>query len=347
MTGGWTSQPRVDPTKYESIQNPETKRWWIRPRNELTGLSDQEQGSIKQYDAGTASTKASIQSAYDEFAKWAQNNAAQGGAQLQGLSSLVGSGYNNADPTGAVLGTAAKQQQVGNVAPVIADLNRQPTLAKEAGLTNVTSWLAARGKERTDTISGYRQAAQEAATTARGQDLQHLDRVASTDASVTRANITADTRTADRASQTAKADADRASRERVEAAKLRERAAEADRKGREAESKRLAKAAAAREKAAKALAPKASDLRQWTRRATTLWAGVPTGQKDADGAPLRTWYTPAEIVKELVAMGASRTRAALIVDQISGANAATGRPASTGSTTYYAGVTRGGSPAGY
>lgn len=305
LIGNWAKAPRLNPDQFEFLQNPDTKRWWARPRDELTGLGTQARADIRGFDRQTTAQQARIDAAYGQFVAESGQNAQAGTAGLQGLTALTGSGYSG-DPTGAVLSEAARKQAGAGVAPMIADLARMPGIAREAGITASTSYAADRGNTRAETISGYRTAASEAASAEadraaelRGQELESLGRAAGLKNDLDIANIRADSDAADRASRERMNDADNATS--VANAEARIRAAEvkdAKKKGRKP--------------------PTANDIRQWAKRARTMWNGENTGRKDDEGNPLFANYAPQEIIHELMAAGATRKRAVAIVRNITG-----------------------------
>ena len=292
LIGNWAKAPRLDPTKFETLKSSETNRWWARPINELTGLDPQSVASVRAFDTQTAGQGSRIDQAYANFVTQSGQTAQQGSAALTGLAGLMGSGYSG-DPTGAVLSEAAKKEAGAGLAPEIANLMRLPALAGSQGITARQSYDAQRATDRTGLISGIKQSAADAASaeadrnvTLRGQELDALGRAAGlqSDQTIAAADRQArvDMNTQDNATSASNA-------------ALRVTAAE--------------KAAA---KKAGRKPPTTSDIRQWAKRARAMWDGVPAQQVDPKtGEVVKgvTKYSPEEILRELIAAGATKQRA--------------------------------------
>lgn len=307
LIGNWGKQPRLDPTRFETLKSPETKRWWARPINELTGLDPQTRADVRGFDRETTAQGARIDQSFADFVAQSGQVAQQGNAALSGLAGLVGSGYAG-DPMGAVLSEAARKETGAGLAPVMADLSRLPVLARDAGLTASSSFAADRAKTRTETISGYRAAQSEAeqgerdrAAELRGQELEHLGRLAGIEGDLTQAGIRADTATADRTSREGMNDADNAtSRANAEARIRAQEAKDAKKAGRKP--------------------PTATTIRQWAKRAREMWDGIPRTITGPDGKKTTEYvqYSAVEIVRELQAQGATKARAVRIARLITG-----------------------------
>lgn len=305
LIGNWAKEPRLNPDQYEFLQNPDTKRWWARPRNELTGLTPGQRADVQGFDRQTTAQQARIDQAYADFVAQSGQNAAAGQQALTGLTALTGSGYSG-DPTGAVLSEAARKQAGAGVAPIIADLSRMPGIARESGITASTGFAAERGQQRTELLQGIRETEAELETAnadraaeLRGQELESLGRAAGLKNDLDIAQLRADSDAADRASRERMNDADNATSQANTEARIR--AAEkkdAKKKGRKP--------------------PTANDIRQWAKRARIMWNGEPTGRKDDEGNALFANYEPEEIIRELMAAGATRKRAVSIVRNITG-----------------------------
>ena len=305
LIGNWARAPRLDPTRFETLKSEETGRWWARPINELTGLTPGQKADVRGFDRQTSAQQARIDAAYADFVAQSGQNAAAGQQALTGLTALTGSGYSG-DPTGAVLSEAARKQAGAGVAPMIADLARVPGVAREAGITASTSFAAERGQQRDEKLSGIRQTQAEIdqanadrRAELRGQELESLGRAAGLQNDLDIASIRADSDAADRASREAmNADDNATSRANAEARIRAAEKADAKKKGRKP--------------------PTSNDIRQWAKRARAMWDGVNTGRKDDQGNPLFANYEPDEIIRELMAAGATRKRAVSIVRNITG-----------------------------
>lgn len=305
LIGNWAKAPRLDPTAFETTKNAETGRWWARPRTELTGLTPGQVADVRGYDRETTAQRSRIDQAYADFVAQSGQNAAAGQASLTGLTGIMGTGYSG-DPTGAVLSEAARKQAGAGVAPMIADLSRLPGIAAETGIGVSTSYAAERGKGRTEMLQGIRQTEAELQTAnadraaeLRGQELENLGKMAGLQNDLDIAGIRSDTAAADRGARVSMNDADNATSRSNTLAKIRaDEVKAAKKKGRKP--------------------PTTADIRQWAQRAREMWDGVDTGRQDDEGNPLFANYDPSEIIRELIAQGATRKRAVAIVRNITG-----------------------------
>lgn len=307
LIGSWAKAPRLDPTAWETMQNPENDRWFARPRTELTGMSPDQVATVRAYDRDTAAQGSRIDQSFAQWVQEAGQNAQQGSAALTGLAGVIGTGYTG-DPTGAVLSEAARASTGAGVAPIVANLQRLPALARDAGLTARQAWDSDRGAGRRDLIQGINQGRAEAAEAEadraaelRGQELEHLGKLAGLQTDLDVAGIRADTAAADREARVSMNDADNAtSRANAEARLRAQEAKDAKAKGRKP--------------------PTANDIRQWAKRARAMWDGVPRTVTGDDGKSRTEYiqYDSGEILRELIAMGATRARAVKIVRQITG-----------------------------
>ena len=316
VVGPYTSEPRLNPDKYEWAKNPENGKWFARPINELTGLNPQQRADIKASDAQTTAQSQRIQQAYNDAATATAADAASTQSALQGLAAARGSGYAAADPTGQVLGQAARDSSAASFAPTIASLGRQAGVMRDSGLTNLQTFLAAAQKQRTDTIAGYRNAQQEAATAARDSNLKYLSDLAGNKTDLAKAKLSSDTSLATAQLRADTAEKDRAAKLRVEAAKIEAQVKIAKERGQTQRAENLQKRADAKRKLARRASN--SDLRQWTERARSMWEGIPRTVAGADGKNTTQYlqYSAKEIVNELIAMGATPQRAKLIASNV-------------------------------
>ena len=326
--GSWGKQPRLNPDEWEWQQNPENQRWFARRRTELTGLPTQARADIKGYDAQTAAQQGRIQGAYDQFVAESRANAAAGQSALTALSGAAGAGYSAADPTAAVLGQAARQQAVGVAAPTVAAFGRAPDLARSAGVSALEQFgtSAARAAPRRsadyrEQMSEAAEAQREAAATMRGQNLTLLGLLGGQQTQLALGQMQATTtrRGQDVTAQTAQQG--NLLDYSVGVQKLANQAQIAREKNQTSRAnsldKLLAKRMAAEDKARGGKASNA-DLRQWTKRARAMWEGIPTGEKDPQNKPILAQYDRAEIIRELMAMGASRRRALQLFQSVAG-----------------------------
>ena len=307
LIGNWAKQPRLDPTRFETIKSSETGRWWARPLTELTGMAPQQVAAVRDFDTQTAGQGSRIDQAYANFVGQAGQNAQQGSAALTGLAGLMGSGYSG-DPTGAVLSEAARKEAGAGLAPEIANLMRLPALAGSEGITARQSYDAGRANDRRDLISGINQAAAASSekqldrnVELRGQELNALGKAAGLQSSQDIAQLRADTAAADRQARVDMNNADNATSTANNEARIR----------------------AAEVKAAKKAGrkpPSSSDIRAWAKRARDMWDGVPRTVTGADGKSSTQYvqYDEGEIYRELIAMGASKQRAMRILRNVTG-----------------------------
>lgn len=286
LMGSWAKEPRLDPTRYEWTKN-ENGRWFARPRTELTGLNDQQTADIHAYDRQSADQAARISAAYQALGTQADATAAATQRSLTDLTAARGAGYAAADPTGAVLGQAARDSAAASTAPIIAGVGRTPTLARDAGQTSLDSWMAQRLADRTSTIAGYRNAMQSAATAAREQNLKYLSDVAGNKTDLAKAQISADTATQDRSA-----------RLHIEAAKLEQQAQIARDRNQTQRAIALDKAAAAKRKDARAAGQQRKDIVRRDAKALGLVQHLAGGIANPDGS--RTVYSYEEIVQNLL-----------------------------------------------
>lgn len=347
VIGGWSKEPRLNPDQYEWTQN-ESGRWFARPRTELTGLSSQQKADIGSFDAQTEAQKARITEAYNNYATQAGADRDAAAKSFEGLARLAGASYSApvtgqaSTPYGAV-GTnplSPAQQDQSTIAGTTASagsaaqggiagfaLSQLPTIARDAGLTALEKYTTDRQGQRKDLLSGYREAAaqaesdardedykrQELAATLRGQNLGLISDKLGSDTSIATASIRADTATADRAAKL-----------RTDAAKLRQQASIARERNLVSRANTLDRLATQKELAAKKAAKSKkgitqSDQRAWTKRARDMWDGIPRKVTGADGKQTTEYlqYDVPEIVRELMAMGASRAQALKVARLVS------------------------------
>lgn len=321
LIGNWSKPPRLDPTAFETIKSSETGRWWARPRTELTGLTPGQRADVKAFDQTTTSQGSRIDQAFADYVQQSGQNAQQGSAALTGLAGIMGSGYSG-DPTGAVLSEAARKEAGAGLAPTIANLNRLPQLAASEGLTAKQAWTTDRLKQRTDLLQGIRETevklegdAADRAVEIRGQELNALGEAAGLRNKIDLAKIDSADRAADRAADIGMNTQD--NQTALTTAQLRITAAE----------KKAAKKAGRKP-------PTVSDIRQWAKRARAMWDGVPRTITGEDGKSRTEYlqYDPDEIMRDLIAAGATRPRAVRIVRQITG-QVNFGKPGSARSRT--------------
>ena len=332
VLGGYTREPRLDPNRYEWTQNPENNRWFARPRTELTGLDPQMRADVASFDQQGNDQSARIQSSFDQFVREAEANRAATTAGLTGLAGAVGAGYMQSDPTAAALQGTTRATAQASALPVAARLSDAPLVARSEGVSRLQDFLGQRREQRAGLISDYRgqqaeAAAAQAETAAelRNQNLTHLGKVLAGKVDVTVANTRAETATQDRAAKL-----------RIAAEQLRSRADIARQNNQTSRANTLDKLAADREKAAKkadkAKGPSQETRRMWGERAAEMWEGVPRTEteryteKDASGATVEktrqvtkyVQYNPNEIVRYLMAQGATRAQALKIMRQVTG-----------------------------
>lgn len=204
LIGSWRREPRLNPDQYEWTINPETGRWWARPRTELTGLSPQQRADIAQFDRTTEAQRQRIIDAYDRYAQQAAADRDAGAAALGKLANLSAAGFTDTvsgqayGPYGPVHGASlsqaeqalpgvlaqgAREGQAARSAQTIAALNQLPTVARSEGLTAAERFLADRLGQRQEAIGEYRgqqaKAAEAAAEQAfRNRQLQATLRIA-------------------------------------------------------------------------------------------------------------------------------------------------------------------------
>lgn len=350
VIGPWRREPRLDPSRYETTTN-EAGRFFARPRTEFTGLDPQAVADIRGFDATTEAQRQRIREAYDAYAAAAASDASAGAQNLGTLAKLSAAGFTApisgeaSGPYGAVaarplshaetalpgvLSQGAREESAARSAQTIAALNQLPTIARSEGLSASERMAAERGGQRSELLSGYRQQAAESAAaeqeaqferqklsaTLRGQNLSHLGRVLSGETQVATTKLREQGKTKDRAA-----------RLRIEAARLRQQAAIARERNLVSRANTLDRLAVQREAAAKKEAKKqklsSSDLRALTKRAREMWEGIPRTVTDEQGKRRTEYlqYDFSEIVQELMAMGAPRSRALSIAGKITGKRA--------------------------
>lgn len=355
--GNWKYEPRLNPDQYEWTQN-EFGRFFARPRNELTGLPSYARADVKGFDAQTGAQQQRITDAYNAYATQAAQDAAAGAANLGSLASLSGQGftdtisgsasgpYGQVAPTSlsqaeralpGVLSQSARQGSAAQSAQTIAGLNQLPTLARAQGLTAGEQYTTQRQGQRSDLIQGYRKQQSDAEAAAaetdfKNQQLQATLAIAQGEQANTRRGQTLSAQTADK---------DRSAALYKEAARLRQEAQLARENNKLQRWKTLMSQADAKQKAGDKAKVSNSDLRQMTKRAREMWDGVPRtvteDYTDANGNAKtrnRTEYVQynfTEIVRELMAMGAPRSRATAIARQVTG-NATGTLPSSAAGT---------------
>ena len=341
IIGGYTREPRLDPNRYEWTQNPENNRWFARPRTELTGLDPQMRADVASFDQQGNDQSARIQSSFDQFVREAEANRAATTAGLTGLAGAVGAGYMASDPTAAALQGTTRATAQAAALPAAARLSDAPLVARSEGVSRLQDFLGQRREQRAGLISDYRgqqaeAAAAQAETAAelRNQNLTHLGKVLTGKVNLETANIRADTATQDRL---ARLQANRETLQgRLEVARQNNQTSRANAilKSITATEKAIAK-----EKKDKKKAASPESIRMWATRAREMLEGVDSGQKDANGNPLFDVYEPGEVVRDLMAQGAPRSRALQIVRQLTN-QPGYGRPLSGAGRTAAAGIFR-------
>jgi hypothetical protein len=345
LIGSWGRQPRLNPDQYEWTINPETGRWWARPRTELTGLSPQQRADIGQFDRTTEAQRQRITDVYNQYAQAAAADRDAGAAALGKLANLSAAGFTDtvsgpvSGPYGqapgpslsqaeralpGVLAQGAREGQAARSAQTIAALNQLPTVARSEGLTAAERFLAERLGQRQEAIGGYREQQAKAAEARaeqafRNRQLQATLAIAQGGQAVDLEGIRSRERVA-RQDRLAKMKAERAKlATQLRIARennLTSRANTLDRLIAQ-KDQQIAKAQADR---AKQRRLKPSDLRALTKRAREMWDGIPRTITDEQGQRRTEYlqYNFAEIVRELQAMGAPRARAMQIARQVTG-----------------------------
>lgn len=304
LVGSYAKEPRLDPTRYEWTKNPENGRWFARPRTELTGLNPQQTADVKSFDTQTADQSGRISAAYQALGTSAEQNAAATSKALTDLAAARGAGYSAADPTGAVLGQAARDSAVSATAPIIAGVGRTPTIARSEGATTLEQFLASRLGDRATTISGYRTAQQEAASAARDQNLKYLSDLAGNKTDLQKAQLSSDTQVTTAQIGAQSKDKDRAARLYIAAAHDERLAQIAKDRNQIDRYNALTRRAQAKRKEAKRITR--SDRSAWTSRAQALRAGIQTSQRDENGNEVtgRMHFSPREAFDTLTGEGA-------------------------------------------
>lgn len=345
LIGSWGKEPRLNPDQYEWTINPETGRWWARPRTELTGLSPQQRADIGQFDRTTEAQRQRITDVYNQYANQAAADRDQGAAALGRLANLSAAGFTDTvsgpvpGPYGqapgpslsqaeralpGVLAQGAREGQAAQSAQTIAALNQLPTVARSEGLTAAERFAAERLGQRQEAIGGYREQQAKAAEAAaeqafRNRQLQATLAIAQGGQAVDLEGIRSRERVAGQ-DRVAKLKAERArlaTQYRIaQERNLTSRANTLDRLIAQ-KDQQIAKAQADR---AKQRRLKPSDLRALTKRAREMWDGIPRTITDEQGQRRTEYlqYSFSEIVRELQAMGAPRARAMKIARQVTG-----------------------------
>ena len=317
VVGGYVRPPRLDPNAWEVQQNPENNRYFARPRTELTGLDPTARADVAAFDTQGAQQEARIQGAFDRFVEEARANSAATTAGLTGLAGAVGAGYAQADPTAAALAESSRAGAQAASLPVVSRLGDAATIARSEGVSRLQDFIGQRRGQRAEIISGYREQAgeaeaarQERAAELRGQNLEHLGRVLSGQTDVAIATTRANTATQDRL---ARLEANRQTLQaRLEVARQNNETSRANTLTRTLAQTNKAIAKERRKPAS------ASSIRQWAERAREMWDGVPRTVTNEAGERVTEYiqYDASEIIRELIAQGAPRSRAVQIARQI-------------------------------
>lgn len=327
VRGPYTAPPRLNPEQFETAQN-QAGRYFARPVTELTGLNPQQRADVGRFDKLTEAQAGQIQGAYGTAAQASEANRAASAAELTALAGAAGAGYAASDPTASVLGQAARQGAVANVTPAIAGLARSPDILRSEGLTNVGQFRTQRLGQRQETIAGYRTAQQEAAAAAREQDLKTMLDLLGIQSDLglgqlqyqtqlAAAGIQSETNLAESQQRARTADADRAARLDVEAAKLMQQAGLA--RERNQLDRELKLTELAQNKREKARAFRQEDQRNrsaWSQRAFDMYRGLPI--ENPDGTTAYDQYSLNEIYRDLISRGAPPNVAREISRQVTG-----------------------------
>jgi len=359
LIGSWKKEPRLNPDQYEWQLNPENNRWFARPRTETTGLDFQQRADLSAFDRQTGAQSERIGEAYSNYATQASADRDAGAKAFGTLANLSASGYTDATsgsapgPYGAVQGRplsqaeqalpgvlaqGARESNAAAGAQSLFALSQIPTLARDAGVTAQSGYTATRQGQRSEFLSSARETAEIKAAALskthsdlRAQNLSLLGKKIGAGTTLKTAKIRANT-----------AKNDRAAKLGIEAAKLRNQAEIARERNLVSRANTLDNLAAKKEAAAKK-AKKASltpaTQRAWTKRAREMWDGVPRTTTDANGDSVKEYvqYSSDEILRELMASGATRAQAIRIARLVTN-HRSIGRPASPGAVSTIGGA---------
>lgn len=357
LFGSWKKEPRLNPEQYEWMLNPENKRWFARPRTELTGLGVQEKADIRAFDAQTGAQDERIRLAYENYANQSAADRDAGAKAFGDLARAGAAGYMDStagaapDPYGGggqmpnlsqaeralpgVLSLGAREESVARSGRSMFAMNQLPTIARSEGLTTRERWQTQRSGQRREQISGYRQSQAEAdegrrerASDLRDQNLDFLGQYLGVQgrSAVAAGNNASREAIANQRNQGA--NADRAAKLEIEAARLENQAQIARDRNLTSRANTLDRIAAQKRKDAQKARKGGlsnSDKRQLTKRAREMWEGIPRKVTGPDGKQTTEYlqYSFVEIVRELQAAGASRSQATMIARNVTGNQSST------------------------
>lgn len=328
VIGNWAKEPRLDPSRYEWQQNPENDRWFARPRTELTGLDPQTVADVRAFDTQGAQQQQRIQGAFDQFVQEAEANRAQTTAGLTGLAGAMGAGYMKSDPTAATLAQASQASASAASLPAAARLSDLPLVARSEGISRLQDFIGQRREQRAGLIQGARQSAaeaeqarQELALRTREQNLAYLGNLIGNQTEIQTANIRANTATQDRVA-----------RAQTELARLTNQWNIAQANNQTSRANTLARLRAKKAEEIRKLrrtgGVSESTMRQWGKRASEMWDGIPRteteryvddkGVEQTRQVTKYIQYTPNEIVRALMAQGATRAQALRVMRAATG-----------------------------